>query len=86
MTKHQKILGSMLLSAAAFSVPAKAQLQPQTLQQQQAQTQATLNQQNAQTEANNQQLHQQMAQDRQRTRQLQHPLAVVPPPAPPRPK
>lgn len=87
MTNLQKILGSLLLSAAAVSVPAHAQIQPETLQQQQAQTQATLNEQNAQAQANNQQLRQNMAQDRQRTQQLFHPPQPVAPPAPaPKPK
>jgi hypothetical protein len=56
MTNLKKILGLLLLSTAALSFPAVAQIEPQSLAQQQAQTQAQLNQQNAQTQANNQKL------------------------------
>jgi hypothetical protein len=68
MTKSQKILAVMLLTAAPGA--AMAQIQPQSLSSQQAQTQAQLNQQNTQSQMNNLRLEQGMAQDRQREQQL----------------
>ena len=88
MTKLQKMLGLMLLTAA----PASAQIAPQDLATQQAQTQAQLNQQNAQSQINDLQLQQNMAQDRAREQQLfpatpagAAPYVAPPPPPPPPP-
>lgn len=88
MTKLQKMLGLMLLTAA----PAWAQVAPQDLAAQHAQTQAQLNQQSTQTQASAQQLQQSMAQDRARERQLfpvtpagTAPYVAPPPPPPPPP-
>jgi len=86
MTKQQKILAVMLLTAAPGS--AIAQIQPQSLSSQQAQIQSQLNQQNTQSQLGNLQLQQGMAQDRQREQQLftpQTPVPQTPPPRPPPP-
>jgi hypothetical protein len=100
MTKLRKILAAMLLTAAPGS--AFAQIQPQSLPSQQAQTQSQLNQQSTQSQLGNLQLQQGMAQDRQREQQLfmpptSGPQATTPqiptpqpvapkPPPPPAPK
>ena len=77
MTKLQKTLGLMLLTAAPFTAPAWAQIQPQDLAAQQAQTQSQVNQQNTQSQINNLQLQQNMAQDRAREQQLFHPASPL---------
>ena len=61
MTKQRKILAVMLLTAAPGS--AIAQIQPQSLSSQQAQTQSQLNQQSTQSQLGNLQLQQGMAQE-----------------------
>ena len=90
MTKLQKMLGLMLLTAAPLG--ASAQIAPQDLATQQAQTQDQLNQQNAQSQASDLQLQQNMAQDRAREQQLfpatpagVAPYVAPPPPPPPAP-
>lgn len=88
MTNLQKTFGLMLLTAAPFTAPAYAQLQPQDLATQQSQTQSQLNQQSTQTQLNNLQQQQNMAQDRAREQQLFTPqpygaaAPYVPPPPP----
>lgn len=93
MTKLQKTFGWLLLAATPLAGPAHAQIQPQSLADQQAQTQAQLNQQNTQAQINNQQLQQGLAQDQARaqslnntTRQVMPLPPIKPPPPPPEPK
>ncbi len=84
MTKQQKILAVMLLATAPGS--AIAQIQPQSLPSQQAQTQSQLNQQSTQSQLGNLQLQQGMAQDRQREQQLFTPQTTPVPHTPPPPR